>query len=131
MEECDARGCRMGIAIVEDEKELVKAYQMIFGRKGIHICFIAYDGHEAVKKFVECSPRPHVILIDYRLPIMNGIDAMREIRKINVEVKFIFLSADVDQQEEAMRAGAYIFIKKPSSILTIVNAVRQAFGAGD
>ncbi len=126
MTECDP-GCRVGIAVVEDEKGLVKLYQKVFDKKGIKICFIAFDGLEAVKKFIECLPKPHVILMDYRLPIMDGIAATKDILKMDPDVKIIFLSADVGIKEEALRAGAFMFLKKPVGIIDISKAVETAF----
>jgi len=120
--------CRVGIAIVEDEKDLVKVYEKAFTKKGIQICFIAYDGIEAVKKYIECTPRPHAILMDYRMPIMNGIDAAKEILKIDAEAKIVFLSADISVKDEAMKAGAFIFLKKPAGLKDIIYAVQKAVG---
>lgn len=122
------KSCRVGIAIVEDEKDLVKAYERLFEKKGILICFVAYDRIEAVKKYVQCFPKPHVVIMDYRLPIMNGIEATREILKIDPAVKIIFLSADINVKEEAMQAGAFTFLKKPVGIKDIISAVRTATG---
>ncbi len=127
MTECDP-SCRVGIAVVEDEKDLVKLYRRVFDKKGIKICFIAFDGLEAVKKYIECLPKPHVILMDYRLPIMDGITATRDILKMDPDVKVIFLSADISVKEEALRAGAYLFLKKPVNINDITKAVETAFG---
>ena len=128
MNECEATVCRVGIAVVEDEMDLVKIYTKVFAKKGIQICFVAFDGLEAVKKYLECDPKPHTILMDYRLPIMDGIDATKEILKIDPKAKIIFLSADVQVKEEAMRSGAFIFLKKPVSIKTITDAVESAIG---
>lgn len=127
MIECSP-ACRVGIAIVEDEKELVKVYQKAFSRKNIEICFIAYDGIEAIKKYIECTPRPHAILMDYRLPIMNGLEATMEIKKIDSEAKIVFLSADISVRDEVMKAGAFAFLKKPASLKTILDTVQQAIG---
>lgn len=127
MKECP-EVCRVGIAIVEDEKALVKVYERAFARNGILICFIAYDGLEAVKKYIECAPRPHVVIMDYRLPIMSGIEATREILKIDPEVRIIFLSADVGVEKEAMQAGAFAFLKKPVSLSVIIDTVNRAMG---
>jgi two-component system chemotaxis response regulator CheY len=130
MKECRL-DCKVGIAIVEDEKDLVKAYQRMFAIKGITICFIAYDGLEAVKKYIECNPKPHVIIMDYRLPIMNGIDAMKKILEIDNTAKFVFLSADFTVEEEAKQAGASVFLTKPSSFKLISNAVENLIGEGN
>ncbi|HMK46276.1 MAG TPA: response regulator [Methanocella sp.] len=121
--------CRVGIAIVEDEKDLVKVYEKAFVKKNIIVCFVAFDGIEAVKKYLECTPRPHAVLMDYRMPIMNGIEATREILKIDAEAKIVFLSADIAVKEEAMKAGAFIFLKKPANLSTILNAIYEAMKA--
>ena len=120
------KSCRVGIAIVEDEKDLVKAYERLFAKKGILICFVAYDGIEAVKKYIQCAPKPNVVIMDYRLPIMNGIETTKEIIQIDPSAKIIFLSADINVKEEAMQAGAFTFLKKPVSINNIISAVHTA-----
>ena len=50
----------------------------------------------------------------------------REILKIDPSAKIIFLSADIQVKEEAMRSGAFMFLKKPVSIKTITDAVEGA-----
>lgn len=119
-------GCRVGIAIVEDEKALVDIFKRVFARRNIIVCFVAFDGREALKKFIECTPKPHVILMDHRLPGMSGIEATGEILKIDPEAKVVFLSADVDVRDEAIKAGAVAFLKKPASINAIVSTVEAA-----
>ena len=115
--------CGVGIAIVEDEKDLIDVYQRIFKKKSIHICFIAFDGREAIKKYFECTPRPHVVIMDYRLPIVNGIDATKEILRLDPAAKILFLSADIGVKEEAFKAGAIVFLKKPVSLKELTDTV--------
>ena len=118
--------CRVGIAIVEDEKALIEVYRRIFKKKNIMICFTAFDGEEAIKKYIECTPRPHVVLMDYRLPILNGIETTKEILKYDPDAKIIFLSADISVKEEALGAGAIAFLKKPVSMSEMVGTVESA-----
>ncbi|HTY91052.1 MAG TPA: response regulator [Methanocella sp.] len=127
MKECSER-CNVGLAIVEDERELVKVYLKVFSRRSIVICFVAYDGPEAIKKYIECTPKPHVLIMDYRLPLMNGIEVAKKILKVDPEAKIVFLSADAGVKDEAMAAGAFEFLKKPVSIRLIVDAVERGFG---
>ncbi|HEY3272720.1 MAG TPA: response regulator [Methanocella sp.] len=119
-------GCRVGIAIVEDEKDLVEVYKRVFARRKILVCFVAFDGREALRKFIECTPKPHVILMDHRLPGMSGIEVTEEILKLDHEAKVVFLSADIGVMDEAFRAGAVAFIKKPASLKEIVGTVEAA-----
>jgi two-component system chemotaxis response regulator CheY len=116
----------IGIAIVEDEKDLVDIYERVFARNKIYVCFVAYNGFEAIKKFIECIPKPRVVLMDHRLPGMTGIEVTREILKIDPDAKVIFLSADNDVKNEALRAGAVSFLKKPASIKEILKAINDA-----
>lgn len=117
--------CRAGIAVVEDERALVDVLLRLFAKRGIRVCFVAYDGGEAILKFIKSTPKPHIVLMDYRLPTVNGIDATVEILKIDPETRIIFLSADIDVKEEALKAGAMIFLKKPATIKEIDNAIGE------
>jgi two-component system chemotaxis response regulator CheY len=118
--------CRLGIAIVEDEKDLVDVYKRVFARRNIIVCFVAFDGREALKKFDECMPKPHVILMDHRLPGMSGLEVTREILREDPNEKVIFLSADINVKDEALKAGAVAFLKKPASLKEIIGTVEAA-----
>jgi two-component system chemotaxis response regulator CheY len=120
MEKCD--WCA-GLAIVEDEIDLVRVYIRLFEKRGIPVCFVAYEGSEAILKFIACTPKPHLILMDYRLPVMNGIEVTRRILEIDPDTKIIFLSADTSVKEEALKAGAFTFLAKPVSLNIIMNEV--------
>jgi two-component system, chemotaxis family, chemotaxis protein CheY len=118
--------CRNGVAIIEDEVDLVKIYIRLFQKRGIPVAFVAYDGMEAIQIFSRMKTRPTVILMDNRMPAMGGIDTAKEIMKIEPKSKIIFMSADVGVKEEAMAAGAIAFLQKPASIDTITKTVRMA-----
>lgn len=118
--------CIPGIAIIEDEKDLVRLYEALLKSRGYNVNFVAYDGPEGVKKFAESNPKPSVVLMDYRLPSMNGVEATMEILKIEPTTKIIFVSADELVEKEAMAAGAFMFIKKPARVNEMINAVKNA-----
>jgi two-component system, chemotaxis family, chemotaxis protein CheY len=128
MEEQNDHGCRMCTAIVEDESALIRIYEKAFERKGIHVCFVAEDGIEAVEKFCQCQVKPRVVLMDNRLPRMNGIEATKEMLKMHPSTRVIFLSGDADAREEALKAGAFLFLKKPTSLSDIMGSIQDAMG---
>lgn len=117
--------CADGIAIVDDERELTRLYETIFKSRGIPVCFVAYNGQEAVDLFKNSHSRPSVIIMDQRMPVMTGTEAAREILAIDPEVKIIFVSADEHTQEESLKAGAVAFLKKPVSLREIVCCVES------
>ena len=71
--------CITGVAIVDDDSELVRTYEMLFRRRGVPVSFIAHDGLSALEKFKVASPKPMVVMIDYRMPLMSGLDLMKKI----------------------------------------------------
>jgi two-component system chemotaxis response regulator CheY len=118
----------MCTAIVEDEKALIQIYEKVFARNGIHVCFVAGDGLEAVEKFNLCDVKPCVVLMDNRLPLMNGIEAAKAILKMEPCTRIIFLSGDADARDEALKAGAFLFLKKPTSLRDIMGSIQAAMG---
>lgn len=115
------------VAIVEDERDLARMYEMILAKMGVPVSFVAYSGVEAIVKFKECTPKPQVVLMDNRLPSMSGVEATKVILGIKPDTRIIFLSADTGAREEAMGAGAALFISKPARVCDIVNAIGNAW----
>jgi CheY-like chemotaxis protein len=113
------------VAIVDDEKDLVTTLKRYFPRHDIPIAFVAYGGHEAVELFKKAEKKPDVILMDYCMPGLNGIDAARQILAISPEVKIIFLSGERLDKNEARAAGAVTTIQKPASLQTIINVIMK------
>jgi len=113
---------RFTVAIVEDEGDLVDVYAQLCDLKGLRISFIAYNGREAVDIFSSCAT-PDVILMDHRMPALTGLEAMKKMREMRPEARFLFLSADEEIRPEAMRAGARAFLKKPVSLMDIYNTM--------
>jgi DNA-binding NarL/FixJ family response regulator len=72
--------------------------------------------------------RPDVIVADISMPLLNGIDAVRQIKKANDEVKFVFLTMhpDVTYAVSAFEAGASGYVLKHSAPTELVMAIRSA-----
>jgi DNA-binding NtrC family response regulator len=113
------------VAVVDDEPQLVRTYELLFKRLQIPLAFYAYDGHEALEKFRKASPRPGVVIIDNRLPSMSGIDVMKTILAIEPGTKAIFISGDEGVKQESLDAGASVFLKKPTSLKEITATINS------
>jgi DNA-binding NtrC family response regulator len=111
------------VAIVDDEKDLVRTYELLFRRRSIPLAFTAYDGHTAIDRFRSAGVKPNVVIIDFRLLDMDGLEVMKEILAIRPETKIIFISGDDSIRREALAAGATVFMKKPTDIKEITATV--------
>jgi DNA-binding NarL/FixJ family response regulator len=83
----------------------------------------ASDGLEAVQKAVEL--KPDWILMDIRLPSLNGIEAARQIRKLVPEAKILFLSQETSAEviQEALSLGASGYVVKVSAGIDLLPAI--------
>lgn len=112
-----------GVAIVDDDIELVRTYELIFRKRRVSVVFVAYDGKSALDQFRNANARPDVVIIDYRMPLMNGIELTVEIKKLELCTKVVFISADDSVRKEAIQAGADVFLKKPVGIKAIIDSI--------
>lgn len=82
------------------------------------------------RALLEAAPRlkPDVILLDLSMPLLNGIDAAQQLRRLVPETKLVFLSmhGDPTYVTEAFRAGASGYVLKRASATELVQAIRAA-----
>ena len=103
------------ILIVDDEPDAVELLREFLVAKNYEVSAAA-NGEEALRKVkVE---RPHMILLDVRMPGMNGLEVLRRVRQFDQEVGVIIVTA-VNEEEtgrEALKLGAFDFIVKPINL---------------
>ncbi len=114
------------IFIIDDEAILHRLYKDVFAIKGHEVVADAYDGEEAVQKFKAMEPKPDVIILDHRMPNKDGLEAMREILGIETNARIVFISADANVREQAMKNGAVSFGLKPVTIRHMLDLVESA-----
>ena len=114
------------IFIVDDDHSISFFYNQILTLNGFEVTGIAEDGEAAILMFESFSDKPKVILMDYRMPKKNGIEAMKEILQMDNKVKIIFTTADNSVKEEALSSGAFSFQNKPFTIAYIINEINRA-----
>lgn len=88
---------------------------------------IAKDGFEAVKMTAELSP--DVVLMDIRMPNMNGVISTREIKQAHPEVKVLVLTTfdDSDYILSAINNGASGYLLKDTSSAALIDAIKNAY----
>ena len=105
--------------------KIASLYQTCLLARGISIAFIAEDGLEAINAFTNSNPKPIVIIMDHRMPRMTGIDVMKKMLELNSGTKYIIVSADSGIKNEAIQAGASMFLEKPIHLKQLINCVEQ------
>jgi len=103
------------ILVVDDEKECIELLRRYLTNKGYTV-LTALSGKEAVAKVA--AERPALVLLDIRMPDMDGITALKKIREIAPEAIVIMTTA-LDQESvvcEAIKQGAASYLLKPFSL---------------
>jgi DNA-binding NtrC family response regulator len=100
------------LLIVDDELGICMSLRKYFIEKG-HTVFFATEAGEALALLKE--KRPQVVILDIKMPGLNGIEVLRLAKEIIPYVRVIIISAIKDEAvvQEAMRLGAYSYITKP------------------
>jgi two-component system chemotaxis response regulator CheY len=98
----------------------------ILKKNGFEVCGEAEDGGQAVERFKEL--RPDIVTMDITMPKIDGIKAVREIKKLDPGAKVVMCSAMGQQAMvvDAIQAGAIDFIVKPFQHDRVVEALRKA-----
>jgi DNA-binding NarL/FixJ family response regulator len=112
--------------VIADDQELVRVgFAMILERAGLVVVGQAGDGVQAVKQALET--RPDVVLMDVRMPRLDGIEATRRLLAQAPEVRVLMLTTfDLDEHVfAAVKAGASGFLLKDVSPDDLVHAVRS------
>jgi CheY-like chemotaxis protein len=118
------------ILAVDDMVEERKQFQDIFGHLGIQ-CDVASDGREAWN-FIEEHGEYDIYFIDWRMPVMDGIELTRRIKSRNgsrPSVVTMITAADWEQiKDEAFKAGVDKYLLKPLFSSMIIDCVNECLG---
>lgn len=88
------------------------------------------DGHAAVAAYGRL--KPDLLLLDVGLPLLNGIEAARQVKQAAADAKILFLTMHADRiyVEEAMRAGASGYVLKQAAARELIDAIRTVLAGG-
>jgi two-component system response regulator AtoC len=119
-------GRRIRVLVVDDDGLLRKLVTDQLARSGFEAASAA-TGQEALEALRETDY--DVVLLDIQMPGMNGLDALRQIRRMEDAPEVIMLTADTSLATgiEAMRHGAYDYLTKPSTLDEMEAVLRKAY----
>ena len=113
------------ILIVDDSKTSRKFLRNMLEKAGHEIVYEAVNGREGVDKYKELHP--DIVTMDITMPVMDGIEAVREIIEIDPGAKVIMVTAAGQKTNmvEALKRGAADFIQKPFDSAVIINTIEK------
>lgn len=116
------------VLVVDDAAFMRMMVKDILSKNGYEVVGEAENGLKAVEKWQEL--KPDLTTMDITMPEMDGISAVKEIKKLDPAAKVIMCSAMGQQAMvvEAIQAGARDFIVKPFQPDRVLEAVRKAVG---
>ena len=116
------------ILICDDAAFMRMMIKDILSKNGYNVAGEAENGMKAVEKFKEVTP--DLVLMDITMPEMDGIAALKEIKKLDAGAKVIMCSAMGQQAMgiESIQAGAKDFIVKPFQAERVLEAVKKVVG---
>jgi DNA-binding NarL/FixJ family response regulator len=118
---------RIRVVLVEDNHVFREALELLLGlRPELEVVASVDNGDTAAAVVRELEP--DVVVMDYRLPGLNGLEATRAIRHAAPEVRVVCLTASVSRREldELYEAGAVACLTKDEALDRIVDAILEA-----
>ena len=126
------KAIKHNILIVEDEPDSIFTYRIILEQEGYNVDTFT-DPHAALKRFAETDSSYYgLVLLDIRMPRLNGLQLYYRIKAINHNIKIIFVTA-LDAADELVSllpdVTLDLVIKKPADRALIAGTVKRAIGS--
>ncbi|MCA1960826.1 MAG: response regulator [Desulfomonile sp.] len=114
------------LLLVDDEEAFVSAMEKRLTHRNMRVS-VALSGEEALST-LDQDPDIDVVLLDIKMPGMDGIAALREMKRNHPLVEVIMLTghATVESAIDGMKLGAFDYLMKPCDIETLVKKVEEA-----
>jgi len=116
------------LLIVDDQYGIRMLLDEIFQKEGYET-YQAANGQEALE--IVKKENPHLVILDMKIPGMDGLEILKHIKQIDEQVKVIIMTAygELDMIQEAMKLGAITHFAKPFDIEEIKVAVKKELEA--
>jgi DNA-binding NtrC family response regulator len=117
---------KLKLMLVDDEERYLLTTAKLLGKKGIEVV-TAQSGEQALKLLKTLDV--HVVILDVKMPGMDGFKTLRAIKTLYPPVEVIFLTghATMDSAIEGLQFGAFDYVMKPADIDALVDKAHEAF----
>ncbi|HME51265.1 MAG TPA: response regulator [Candidatus Lokiarchaeia archaeon] len=116
------------ILIVEDDIFLVELYRMVLEHAGFEVVGSATNGAIALDWIDKNNDKPDIVLMDYRMPVKNGLETAKEIRARKVGSHIILATADHSIVDKVNPAEIDIVLEKPFPMEELINVAKRMIG---
>jgi DNA-binding NtrC family response regulator len=118
---------KLSILLVDDEESILASIKSFLSRRG-HEIFTASNGQEGID--IVKNNVIDLVLTDYRMPIKNGLEVLKETKEINPSIDVVVITAfgNVDDAIDIMKNGAYDYLTKPidlDELESLINRVSE------
>ncbi len=119
------KGGKAKILVIDDDRSICETLDLYLTEEGYEV-FTASTGTEGLNRYVEHSP--DVIVLDIRLPDVDGFAVLDDLREEDENVKVIMITAhhDMESTINAMKSGAFDYIHKPINVDELEMAIQKA-----
>ena len=114
------------LMVVDDEKPILDLFEVIQEVCDFRIIAESCTGEDAIETYSTMKIKPDVIIMDQRMPDMDGVEATKRILSIDKSAKILFVSGDPLSEEKALEAGAIGFLEKPFGLKELSAAIDKA-----
>ncbi len=111
------------VLVVDDDHDILSLIRRILEEEAIPVV-TASDGREGLQKVDECRPR--LILLDMRMPVLDGWGVAQELRHRGVDIPIVVMTAARDASHWASEIQANGYLAKPFDIEMLLTAIDKA-----
>lgn len=115
------------VLVVDDEKDLCTILDNSLSLDGYRV-ISAFDGKRALQ--LAKKEKPDVILLDIKIPGMDGIEVLRRIKRMKKKIVVVMITAhgSLETAREAMELGAYDYVTKPIDLFLMKSLMKGIVG---
>lgn len=118
------------VLVVDDQPGIRRLLMEVLTEEG-YVVYTAANGYEGMQKAKDLNPA--LILMDMKMPGMDGIETLRELKNINQSDKVIMMTAygELGLVNIAKELGAYAYVTKPFDIIELCTMISQVIAEKD
>ena len=116
---------RNSVVIADDHRMFREGLKLLLEAEGFDVVGEAENGQEAIRQTRQHNPQ--VAVLDYSMPVLNGLDAAREIQRQSPETAVVLLTMYDDEKYalEALKCAVRGFVLKHQTATDLINAIRE------